>query len=187
MCANLICTVTNLCASATCSTNSRTTSRAKPPRASSRALITSSPRFRASPSRNSRTPIPRSLRKCRVPMRFARHNSFLQASTGQISQAAQTQKWFTQLAGLGQVHIEFGHPIVEIVRVHQHLLHAPGFLVVGRNDVGVTGIARIGIETDTFVLGVVIVQRLLQSRRSPRLAVGPVPMMRAVANLTGPK
>ena len=37
--------------SATCSTNSRTTSRAKPPRASSRALITSSPKFRASPSK----------------------------------------------------------------------------------------------------------------------------------------
>jgi hypothetical protein len=33
------------------------------PRASSRALITSSPRFRASPSRNSRKPTPRSPRR----------------------------------------------------------------------------------------------------------------------------
>ena len=47
----------------TCSMNSRTTSRAKPPRASSQALITSSPRFRALPSRNFRKPTPRSPRR----------------------------------------------------------------------------------------------------------------------------
>ena len=46
--------------SATCSTNSRTTSRAKPPRASSRALITCVVTSSPLPSRNFRKPTPRS-------------------------------------------------------------------------------------------------------------------------------
>ena len=59
---------------------------------------------------------------------------------------AQNQSRFTQRSGLLQIHFKLRHPIVNFVRVHQHLLHAPGAFVFGRNDVGVAQIAGGGVE-----------------------------------------
>jgi hypothetical protein len=42
--------------------------------------------------------------------------------------------------------------------VDQHLLHAPRTSVLGRVDVGVPDVSRLGIETDAFVVDAVVLE-----------------------------
>ena len=42
-----------------------------------------------------------------------------------------------------------------LLRVHQHLLHAPGFFVLGGHHVGVADIAGVGVQAKMIVIGVI--------------------------------
>ena len=58
-----------------------------------------------------------------------------------------------------------------LFRIHEHLLHAPGFFVLGGNHIGVTEITRLGFETNASVVGVIRVQRQLHTSGRPGLAL----------------
>ena len=89
--------------------------------------------------------------------------------SGQAAQPHQAQHRLGGLARAGEVHFEFGHPVVVSLRVHQHLLDPPGALAFGGEHVGVAEVAGFRVQADVLVLGVVGVQRCLEAPGSPRL------------------
>src|SRR5437879_2057930 len=80
--------------------------------------------------------------------------------------------WLRALAGLSQIHFEFGDPVVVLLGIDQHLLHSPGAFVLGRRDIRVAQIARVRVETNLLVLIMVSVPNLPQALRRPWLTFG---------------
>jgi hypothetical protein len=70
----------------------------------------------------------------------------------------QPQHGLVRLARGRQLHFELRHPVVVQRGVDQYLLHAPRAPVLGRLDVRVPDVTRLGIEADPFVVDAVVVK-----------------------------
>src|SRR6266404_5754755 len=90
---------------------------------------------------------------------------------GQRFDASQPKGRLACGSGLGQVHFEFGHPIVLLLRIHQHLLDAPGTLVFSRDHVGVPHVTGIRVEAEMRMFTLVGCHHVLQPECAPRLAM----------------
>lgn len=55
-------------------------------------------------------------------------------------------------AGAGEIDFEFGHPIIGVFRVDEHLLNDPGATVFGGDDVGVAEVSGFGVEPEELVM-----------------------------------
>ena len=91
---------------------------------------------------------------------ICRSNARCPASYLQRRNFSQQEKRLVCCARFRQIHLELRDPIVVLLGVNQHLLHAPGFFVLRRHDVSVTRIARVRVKANSLVFGVIGVQRL---------------------------
>jgi hypothetical protein len=53
----------------------------------------------------------------------------LRFDSNQTADSPEVKERLAQSAGPGQIHFEFRHPVVGFLRVNQHLLDSPAFLV----------------------------------------------------------
>src|SRR5207253_1414552 len=90
----------------------------------------------------------------------------------QSAKPPEAESRFTRRSGLGEIHVEFGHPVIVLVRIDEHLLHFPGAFFFGGNNIGMTKVPRVWIEADILMLDVVIFHRFFQAFGSLGLIIG---------------
>jgi hypothetical protein len=70
----------------------------------------------------------------------------LHFASDQAPKPPELEHGFAGFAGGGEVDVEFGDPVVGFGGIDEHLLDAPGALVVGGRDVGVADVAGFGVD-----------------------------------------
>jgi len=69
------------------------------------------------------------------------------------------QRRLSFLPRLGQINGEFNLPIVQLIRINEHLTYPPRLAVRRRFYIGMAAIAGLIVQADTFMLHIVVLQR----------------------------